>query len=136
MRRQDLNLDALFGSLGGYPSGYSSGGTSSGYSSYGASSGYSSSYDDLDLLGSLLGSFLGGSSTGGLSGMSSDNLSFLFGRSMSTEDTVQYLVSCDVDVIGTDDPTLINAALDRADYSGGLPRFFHIAMNLIADMAR
>ena len=60
----------------------------------------------------------------------------VFCWTVDLQDTVQYLVSCDVDVIGTDDPILVSAALDHADYSGGLPRFFHIVMNLVASMAR
>ena len=75
-------LDALLG--GTWSSGYS-GGSSGGYSAG------SSSYDDMDALFSLMESFLGGGSYGGLSGLSGSNNSFLFGRSMSTEDTVQYL---------------------------------------------
>ncbi len=99
-------LDALFGGLGGFSGGYSgsTGGYSGGYSgsSGGYSSGYSgssgsSAYGDMDLLGTLLGSFLGGDSTGGLYGMSGDDLSFLFGRSMSVEDTVQYLAENHID---------------------------------------
>jgi hypothetical protein len=49
---------------------------------------------------------------------------------------VQYLVSCNADVIGTDNTLLISAALDHADYSGGLPRCFHILMQQIANMPR
>ena len=60
----------------------------------------------------------------------------VFCWTVDLQDTVQYLVSCDVDVIGTDNPLLINAALDHVDYSGGLPRFFYIIMNVITDMAR
>lgn len=60
----------------------------------------------------------------------------VFCWTVDLQDTVQYLVSCDVDVIGTDDPMLVSTALDHADYSGGLPRFFHIVMNTIANLAR
>lgn len=52
------------------------------------------------------------------------------------EDTLQYLVSCDVDVIGTDNPTMVKSALSRLDYSGGIPRAFHILMNTIAGMEK
>ena len=58
----------------------------------------------------------------------------VFCWTVDLDDTVQYLVSCDVDVIGTDNPMLINNALDKADYSGGLSRIAHILMHLIANM--
>ena len=60
----------------------------------------------------------------------------VFCWTVDLEDTVQYLVSCDVDVIGTDDPTLISTALDHADYSGGVRRVINIFLNEIANMAR
>ena len=58
----------------------------------------------------------------------------VFCWTVDIDDTVQYLVSCDVDVIGTDNPMLINNALDKADYSGGLSRAAHILMHMIANM--
>ena len=58
----------------------------------------------------------------------------VFCWTVDRDDTVQYLVSCDVDVIGTDNPLLISNAVEKADRSGGLPRFFHIVMHLIAQM--
>ena len=58
----------------------------------------------------------------------------VFCWTVDKDDTVQYLVSCGVDVIGTDNPMLITAALDKADYSGGLSRAFHIVMHMIAKM--
>ena len=60
------------------------------YSSSGGYSVGSSSYDDMDMLNDLLGSFLGGQSSGGLDlgGLAG---SFLFGRSMSVEDTSRYI---------------------------------------------
>lgn len=58
----------------------------------------------------------------------------VFCWTVDLDDTVQYLVSCDVDVIGTDNPLLISSAVDRADYSGGLPRVFHIVMHVVAGM--
>ena len=58
----------------------------------------------------------------------------VFCWTVDKDDTVQYLVSCGVDVIGTDDPMLISAALEKADYSGGFTRAFHIVMHLIAKM--
>ena len=58
----------------------------------------------------------------------------VFCWTVDLDDTVQYLVSCDVDVIGTDNPMLINNALDKADYSGGLSRAVHILMHMIATM--
>ena len=51
-------------------------------------------------------------------------------------DGIQYLVSCGVDVIGTDDPVMVTKMLDEADYSGGIRRFYHLAVNKIADMER
>lgn len=60
----------------------------------------------------------------------------VFCWTVDRDDTVQYLVSCDVDVIGTDNPLLITAAVDKADYSGGLPRIFAIVMHTIAKMDR
>lgn len=60
----------------------------------------------------------------------------VFCWTVDLEDTVQYLVSCDVDVIGTDNPLLVSAALDHADYRGGLPRILNILLNIIANMAR
>ena len=87
-------FDMLFGNSG--YSGYSGGSGSSGYSGYpGYSGGSSSASYDMDALGSLLESFLGGgSSSSSYSsdyGISDFASSFLFGRSMSTEDTVQYI---------------------------------------------
>ena len=58
----------------------------------------------------------------------------VFCWTVDLDDTVQYLVSCDVDVIGTDNPMLINNALDKADYSGGFTRACHILMHMIANM--
>lgn len=49
---------------------------------------------------------------------------------------IQYLVSCGVDVIGTDDPVMVNEMLDKVDYSGGLTRCFHLMMQVLADMER
>ena len=51
-------------------------------------------------------------------------------------DGIQYLVSCGVDVIGTDDPVMVTEKLDEANYSGGFSRFYHLMMNRIADMER
>ena len=58
----------------------------------------------------------------------------VFCWTVDRDDTVQYLVSCGVDVIGTDNPMLISAALDKADYSGGFGRAFYIVMHMIANM--
>lgn len=58
----------------------------------------------------------------------------VFCWTVDLDDTVQYLVSCDVDVIGTDNPILISNAVDKADCSGGFSRAFHIFMRIIADM--
>lgn len=51
-------------------------------------------------------------------------------------DGIQYLVSCGVDVIGTDDPVMVTEQLDKADYSGGVRRIYHLTMNRIAGMER
>ncbi len=58
----------------------------------------------------------------------------VFCWTVDKDDTVQYLVSCDVDVIGTDDPMLISNAVEKADCSGGVMRIFHIIMHIVADM--
>ena len=58
----------------------------------------------------------------------------VFCWTVDLDDTVQYLVSCDVDVIGTDNPMLISNAVDKADSSGGMSRVFHIVMHIIANM--
>ena len=58
----------------------------------------------------------------------------VFCWTVDSEDTIQYLVSCDVDVIGTDDPTMVSAALERVSYKGGLARITHIIMNYIGNM--
>ena len=47
---------------------------------------------------------------------------------------VQYLVSCGVDEIGTNDPTMLMEELAKADCRGGLPRIFHLAMNSLSEM--
>ena len=69
-------LGGSYGSYGGAYSGYPSGASSS------------SSYD-AEMINSLLESFLGGG-LGSIYGLDSSNSSF-FGRSLPTEDTVQYL---------------------------------------------
>ena len=51
-------------------------------------------------------------------------------------DGIQYLVSCGVDVIGTDDPVMVTEKLEEADYSGGIRRIYHLLVNRIADMER
>ena len=58
----------------------------------------------------------------------------VFCWTVDKDDTVQYLVSCGVDVIGTDDPMLISNAVEKADCSGGIMRIGHIIMHIIADM--
>ena len=60
----------------------------------------------------------------------------VFCWTVDRQDTVQYLVSCDVDVIGTDNPLLINDALERVDYSGGPVRFCYVIMHQVANMPR
>ena len=49
---------------------------------------------------------------------------------------IQYLVSCGVDVIGTDDPVMVNEKLNEADCSGGVRRCFYLMMQVLADMER
>ncbi len=49
---------------------------------------------------------------------------------------IQYLVSCGVDVIGTDDPVMVNTMLDRVDCSGGIRRCVYLMMHIFADMGR
>ncbi len=44
----------------------------------------------------------------------------VFAWTVNSEDRVQYLVDCGVDGILTDDPIMLDAALNQADYSGGL----------------
>ena len=58
----------------------------------------------------------------------------VFCWTVDKDDTVQYLVSCGVDVIGTDDPMLISNAVEKADSSGGIMRIAHIVMHIIANM--
>lgn len=58
----------------------------------------------------------------------------VFCWTVDLDDTVQYLVSCGVDVIVTNNPTLISNAISKADYSGGLSRVSHIVMHIIAEM--
>lgn len=58
----------------------------------------------------------------------------VFCWTVDNQDTLQYLVSCNVDVIGTDNPTLILSGLENADYSNGLNRMFHVWMNTLASM--
>ncbi|MBR3280088.1 MAG: glycerophosphoryl diester phosphodiesterase membrane domain-containing protein [Lachnospiraceae bacterium] len=58
----------------------------------------------------------------------------VFCWTVDKDDTVQYLVSCGVDVIGTDNPMLISNAVEKADCSGGFMRIFHIVMHIVADM--
>ena len=58
----------------------------------------------------------------------------VFCWTVDLDDTVQYLVSCGVDVIGTDNPMLISNAVEKADCSGGASRVFHIIMHIIATM--
>ena len=58
----------------------------------------------------------------------------VFCWTVDLDDTVQYLVSCGVDVIGTDNPMLISNAVEKADCKGGVARVFHIIMHIIATM--
>ena len=51
-------------------------------------------------------------------------------------DGIQYLVSCGVDVIGTDDPVMVAKKLDEASYSGGFKRYYYLLLNTIAEMER
>lgn len=58
----------------------------------------------------------------------------VFCWTVDNDDTVQYLISCDVDVIGTDNPMLISNAVEKGDCSGGITRIFHIILHVIANM--
>ena len=49
---------------------------------------------------------------------------------------IQYLVSCGVDVIGTDDPVMVNQKLKECNYSGGATRCYHLMMHILAEMER
>ena len=51
-------------------------------------------------------------------------------------DDIQYLVSCGVDVIGTDDPVMVNERLHEVDCSGGFRRCIYLMMHTFADMER
>ena len=55
---------------------------------------------------------------------------------VDNEDDVQYLVSCDVDVIGTNDPLTIVNAIERADKRGGIFRLYHVLLNHIGALSR
>ena len=45
-------------------------------------------------------------------------------------DAVQYLVSCGVDVIGTNDPVTIQEAVDLARADGGISRIFYVLLHM------
>ena len=60
----------------------------------------------------------------------------VFCWTVDNKDDVQYLVSCGVDVIGTNDPLAIQDALYYADYSGGLSRVWHILKTMISRVGR
>ena len=49
---------------------------------------------------------------------------------------IQYLVSCGVDVIGTDDPVMVSEKVDGADCSGGVRRCVHLMMHMFAVMEK
>lgn len=71
------------------PLGILLGGPSSGYNSYGGSSSASSTIGAEDIA-NLLGAFLGGGGSS-ISGLSGGNTGFFTGRSISTEDTAEYI---------------------------------------------
>ena len=88
----DLSQYGLYGSSssGGYGGYGSYGSSSSSGSSYGSSSsGSYASSDSVDLISSLIGAFLGGNSSS-ISGLSGST-DYLFGRSLSVEDTASYI---------------------------------------------
>lgn len=60
----------------------------------------------------------------------------VFCWTVDSMDDVQYLVSCGVDVIGTNDPLSIMDALSVADYKGGLNRLFYTILHEIATMGQ
>ena len=68
------------------------GGTNNPYASL-FGGGYSSAPSSSVDLGSLLNSFLGGGDYSSISGLSGSNTDFLFGRSMSTDDTAAYIAA-------------------------------------------
>ena len=92
---------SLFGDLSQYGLSGAYGNAYGASSPYGGSSGASSSYGSMDsteLIGSPLEAFLSGGSSGAASGYGSaggsspyGSMDFLFGRSMSTEDTAGYI---------------------------------------------
>ena len=56
----------------------------------------------------------------------------VFCWTVDKEDNIQYLVSCGVDVIGTDDPLMVSSALDKVDYSGGISRIINLMIHSLA----
>ncbi len=60
----------------------------------------------------------------------------VFCRTADDPSDIQYLVSCGVDVIGTDDPVMVNEKLDEVDCSGGVRRCLYLMMHMFADMER
>ncbi len=60
----------------------------------------------------------------------------VFCWTVDSMDDVQYLVSCGVDVIGTNDPLSIMDALTVADFKGGPSRLFHIILHEVASMGQ
>ena len=70
------------------------GGTTSALPSLlGQLTGSSGGSTSADLIGQMLGSLLSGSGSTGISGLGLDSLGFLSGRSLSTEDTAEYLAA-------------------------------------------
>lgn len=60
----------------------------------------------------------------------------VFCWTVDSMDDVQYLVSCGVDVIGTNNPLAIEEALDVADYRGGLYRMLRLLLDNIGATER
>ena len=50
----------------------------------------------------------------------------IFAWTVNSEDSVQYLVDCEVDGILTDDPNMLKKALDGCKYTTGIQQYFRI----------
>lgn len=55
----------------------------------------------------------------------------IYAWTANTGSTIQYLVDCGVDGILTDDPIMLQEALDNTYYSGGFARIFRIYMDML-----
>lgn len=57
----------------------------------------------------------------------------VFAWTVNSEERIQYLVSCGVDGILTDNPMMMSEALLHVDYSGGVARRFYLGLDTIAN---